>query len=119
MALDPTLTPAGRTGRSAARLGAIAWGVLAVAGTLLGLGYSLGDPVSAQACTGAGRIALGITSIVAVWGLMIAANAATLVIPGTPPDPGRIWVHAALGSCGTPLLAVVAYVVYVSAKAPY
>lgn len=119
MALDSTLTPAGRTGRSAARFGMIAWAIVATAVVLLLLGRGLTDPILAEGCTSAGRITLGITSIVAVWGLMIGASAATLVIPGHPPDPGRIWVHAGLGLSGSPLFVVVAYVVYVSVKAPY
>ncbi len=118
MALDSMLTPAGRTGYSAARLGTIAWAVAVVALGILAIGHTSTDAILAQTSTNAGRILLGIASVIAVWGLVVGAHAATLVIPGTPPDPGRIWVHTGLALGGTAILVVVGYVVFISVKLP-
>jgi len=118
MALDASLTPAGRTGRSAARLGFVALATASVSLGILAFGHTSTDVILAMTCKNLGRILLGVSSVVAVWGLVVGANAATLVIPGTPPDPGRFWVHAGLTLSGLPILVVVGYVVFISVNDP-
>lgn len=109
---DAGLTPAGRKGLLAARLGAAAWLLVLVGALFLWAGASLDDENLAPGVMVVGRVCFGLAALPCLAGVLQAA-AAALLMPHDAPDLNRGWVYGGFAVCLSLLaLAVGAFLVW-------